>query len=171
MGDMLLNVIKCVLYQSLGGRQSYLKISNPRTLSSLHAILFEGKTKSFYSIQFRLKIDGVELNCNQLIPNVLGLNWFMNQDLMKIIMHKPWCIILDVDLIKKQNNLHFIASCFQNRVSLCLLVQGKTDGSMVPINGQKKGKLHSRKDSKDKRLQRRQSLAGLYSSFYLIPLN
>lgn len=118
MGDMLLNVIKCVLYQSLGGRQSYLKISNPRTLSSLHAILFEGKTKWFYSIQFRLKIDGVELNCNQLIPNVLGLNWFMNQDLMKIIMHKPWCIILDVDLIKKQNNLHFIASCFQNRVSM-----------------------------------------------------
>ncbi|XP_027342796.1 centromere protein C [Abrus precatorius] len=38
-------------------------------------------------------------------------------------------------------------------------LQEKTDGSVVPVNGQKRVKLRSQRESKDKQLSRRQSLA------------
>ncbi|MQL41631.1 hypothetical protein EI012_27380, partial [Escherichia coli] len=40
-----------------------------------------------------------------------------------------------------------------------IFLQEKTDGSLVPVNGQRRAKLRSQKQSESKRLSRRQSLA------------
>lgn len=60
--------------------------------------------------------------------------------------------------------LFFMASLLLE-LNHCPLVQEKTVGSVAPVNGQKRVKLCARKGSKDKRVLKRKSLAGLYFPF------